>query len=51
MPQTRFTAKQVREIRKLYKEGWKQAKIAARLGVSQPAISYLLRGKTYKKVA
>ncbi len=46
-----LTTDQVREARKLYRDGRTQMELATRYGVTQAAISYMLSGKTYKNVA
>ncbi len=47
----KLTPSAVRRIRKRYAEGWSQERLAEAFGVSQAAISMLLRGLTYQKVA
>ncbi len=46
----KLTAKHILEIRALAPK-MTQAELAVRYHVTQPAISYLLSGKTYKNVA
>jgi hypothetical protein len=44
----KLTAAQVQEVKSLRAEGWTQTRLAARFGLSQQAISYLLAGRTWK---
>jgi acyl-CoA reductase-like NAD-dependent aldehyde dehydrogenase len=46
----RFTAEQVKEMRKLYKAGTSQAELSRTYGVPQPTISLIVRRKTYADV-
>jgi hypothetical protein len=47
----KLTPQQVREIRRLYKGGLSQEKIAPKFGVTQVSISNVLLRKTYRNVA
>ncbi len=51
MPQTRLTAAQVSQARKMASDNVPQKTIAKKLKTSQTAISFLLNGKTYRFVA
>ncbi len=46
-----LTPQQVRWVRKKLEEGISQLELANKLGVSQPTISNIIHGKTYKRVA
>jgi hypothetical protein len=48
--QAKLTAENVRDARRSYTSGETQASIAVRLGVSQTAISSIVRGRTWKRV-
>lgn len=43
-PRTKLDAQQVADIRRLYGQGWRQVDLAARLLVTQPQISKIVRG-------
>lgn len=47
-PNSKLTATQVAEIRRMVAAGVSQRKTAAAFGVSQPTISYIVRGKAWK---
>ncbi len=50
-PLASLTPAQVRWVRKKAREGTSQPDLALHLGVSQPTISNIIHGKTYKRVA
>lgn len=47
---SKLTEGDIREIRRLNKLGVSQGKLAKRYGVSQPAISYIVRGRNWASV-
>jgi len=47
-PNAKLTAIEVKRIRRLYRNGYPQTKLAEQYGVSQRAISLIVRGETYK---
>lgn len=46
----KLTARQVKRIRTYYERGWAQAKLANQFGVTQAAISAIVRRKTWKHI-
>lgn len=48
--QSKLNDKKIRNIRKLYSNGWPQRIIAEHYSVSQPTISDILTGKTWTHV-
>jgi hypothetical protein len=49
-PMVRLTEVQVRELRKLYSEGWKLSALVARFGVSKSAVHGIAKKRTWKHV-
>jgi hypothetical protein len=47
----KMTAEKVREMRQLYRDGWKQVDLAERFGVFQGTVSQIIRRKTWTHVA
>lgn len=45
----KLDAEQVGEIRRLYGQGWRQVDLAARLLVTQPQISKIVRGLQWSR--
>jgi len=50
-PLALLTPQQVREIRRLIKDGVTQHEIARRFAISQPTVSNIVAGKVYKRVS
>lgn len=49
-PNAKLTAQQVREMRQLFVEGWKQAELIARFSVSSATVWHIVHNKSYTGV-